>query len=200
MMMLERLKRDTRAHHHAADADRQSLIQSTTPKSYRRHLSRIYGFEAPAEAAFARTRGLGELIDLAARTHVRRLGADLTALGIPDLSELPQCPSMLSPSTIADALGWMYVVEHNALLHGELHRKLENQFPSELAIAGRYLTPGDADMRLAALGTALDVYASSLEIARQIVEAAKTAFRRQRAWYATAVPLLPTPNPWLSPG
>jgi heme oxygenase len=189
--MLARLKRETEMHHAAADADRSApLTTLVTAPGYREFLTRIYGFEAPLEAAFAVTPGLGDLIDLRSRTSVRLLRADLLALGIADTEAIPQCRSIPPFRIAAEALGWMYVVERNALLHGTVRRHLDKRIPSQLAVAGSYLSNGERAVgaRTNELGIALDHSAHCLRVAAQIVEAAKVAFRRQRHWFNQVVP------------
>src|SRR5438105_10937949 len=132
--MLARLKRETELHHSAADADRSwPLTPALTTPGYRDYLTRVFGFEAPLEAAFATLRGLGGLIDLRSRTSIRALRADLAALGIPDPIAIPLCRSIPAFRIPAEALGWMYVVERNALLHGTIRRHLDRRLPHQLA-------------------------------------------------------------------
>ncbi len=185
--MLARLNRETHPHHAIADSDRLQLLSTATPETYARCLGRIWGFEAPVEAALARTHGLGDLIDLRGRTHIRRLRADLAALGVTSPSALP-CSRTVPVLQIPDALGWIYVIEHNAQLHGELRRYLEKRLPRQLATAGTYLSAEDRPIgaRLSELGTAFDEVARDPEHAARIVSAAGLAFARQRQWFAQA--------------
>jgi heme oxygenase len=184
--MLARLKRETQGLRASADEGRLEPLRTTaTRASYVSYLSRIFGFEAPIEAAFAATRDLGYLVDLRWRPNIRLLRADLTALGVVEPARLPATP-MPRFATVTEALGWMYVVEQNVTLHGQLHRHFARWLPGELAAAGCYLSRGD---RLDDLGAALDAHATRPEIATKIVDAACTAFRRQRLWFLKSLPL-----------
>ena len=187
--MLARLKRETQAVRASADEGRLEPLRTTpTVAGYVNYLSLIYGFEAPIEAALAATRDLGQVVDL--RPHVRLLKSDLMALGIVDPARLPatQVPRL---ATATEALGWMYVLEQNGLLHGQLHRHFARGLPSQLGMAGCYLAGVDriAGTRLDDLGVILDAHATKPEIATKLVDAACTAFRRQRLWFLKSLPL-----------
>ena len=192
--MLGRLKQETQALRASADEWRlEPLRTKPTTASYASYLSRVYGFEAPIEAALAATRELEQLVDLRWRPHVRLLKSDLMALGIVDATRLP-ATSMPHFSTMTEALGWLYVIEQNAILHAELHRHFARWIPATIASAGCYLAGVDrvAGARLADLGTVLDAHATRPEIAGTIVDAASTAFRRQRLWFLKSLPLAVT--------
>src|SRR5678815_3980647 len=117
--MLARLDAETRAYHVSADGLWRDLMEgSSTPATYMHHLVRVYGFEAPLEAALAYTPGLASVIDVRGRVRSGLTVRDLLALGISAarIAELPQC--MLAPfATVAEALGWMYVSERSSVLH-----------------------------------------------------------------------------------
>ena len=189
--MLARLKRETQQHSTGSDADRmQPFTGPARAETYTSHLCRIWGFEAPVEATFARTAGLADVIDLRGRGHMKLLRADLLALGISSPSELPYCRAIPTFASVAEALGWMYVVEHNALFNGQLRRHLEKLLPKQLASAGSYLSNGERAIgsRLSELGLAFDRFACTPDLAKQIVEAANLGFRRQRLWFAQGLP------------
>ncbi len=188
--MLARIKRETQGQQAAADADRLEPLRFTaTLTSYSSYLTQIYGFEAPIESAFLGTSELGQLADLRWRSQVRLLRSDLAALGIVDPTKLP---TTLIPrfATLADAFGWMYVVEQSAVAHGQLHRHFSRWLPHPLVAAGCYLVGGERGVqkRLNELGVVLDSYATKPEIATKIVDAARIAFRRQRLWFGRGLP------------
>lgn len=189
--MLARLKRETQGLRASADEGRLEPLRTTaTLADYVTYLSRVYGFEAPIEAAFAATSGLGQVIDLRWRPQIRLLKSDLMALGIVDPTRLPATPAPRF-ATATEALGWMYVVEQNALLHGQILRHFARSLPNQLATAACYLTGVQrlAGTRLDDLGVVLDAHATRPEIATKIVDAACTAFRRQRLWFLKSLPL-----------
>jgi heme oxygenase len=185
--MLARLLRETQYLLVTANGDRLALLAGpVTVKGYRSYLARIYGFEAPVEAAFTRTPDLHEAIDLRGRTRLRLLRADLLALGIVDPSRLPACGTVPAFRSTTEALGWMYALEHNVQVHGQLHRRLARHLADHLAVAGSYLGAGTRSLggRLNELGAALDRHANAPTTAMLIVDAARLAFRRQHAWFA----------------
>ncbi len=188
--MLARLAIETRIHHATADADRSYLLEHTTWSAYvyREFLRRIYGFEAPFEAALAATPGIDAGL-LHARLKMPRLVADLVALGVTqsELSRIPlaPCPAFRS---VAHAHGWLYVVERNSLLHGLVLRHLLTLDTCDVKRSSSYLavygdTPG---ARFRELGRAIDRVANAPVIPDQIVAAAGEAYRAQRKWFLLA--------------
>lgn len=189
--LLARLDQETRHRHALADADRIALVTATvTSEEYRWFLERVYGFEAAVEAAIQMTPGLGDVIDLRSRVQLRLLKSDLSALGVTNPARLPRCKSVALFHTQHDALGWIYVLDRNQLLHGVLRRHLAKQLPAQLAIAGTYLAGNDraAASRRRELGDALEGVAGTAIDADRIVVAAHAGYRCQRHWFAEIVP------------
>ncbi|MBA3394337.1 MAG: hypothetical protein H0T89_16950 [Deltaproteobacteria bacterium] len=184
--MLVRLALDTRAFHAIADGDRLVLLEHATTARYRDFLAMVFGFESVYEAAFAAAprvhRELGR-----ARAKSDRLAADLIALGLTEaqVASLPRCSAVPTFRTPAQAMGWLYAIERNTLLHGLLRRHLATVILEAIEHAGSYLaaygdTPG---ARYRELGAALDKFgAIAGDIPRQLVTAASEAFRAQHAW------------------
>jgi heme oxygenase len=181
--MLGRLDEETRSHHAAADDDRLRLLDVCDVARYRDELARIYGFEAPIEAGFMMTPELGAAVDLRDRTRLRLLKYDLHALGVAETARLPRCTVPLLQSA-ADALGWMYVLDRNALVHGVIRRQLAERHLLGPSYAC-YLSAHElqAGSRWRELGAILDRAANHAEIADQMVASAKLAFRKQHQWY-----------------
>jgi heme oxygenase len=199
--MLGRLVHETRIHHSGADGDRLATMEQSSEQTYRAFLARVYCFEAPLESAFGATAGFDPGLF---QTHMKtkRLTADLDALGVA-ATDLDIGPTV-GFADVADALGWMYVVQRNTLLHGLLSRHLATRIPAVMRRAGAYLTAHEnaAGARLRELGTVLDSTARRTYIADRIVHAAAEAFRCQRQWYACGAiqvqrsrPPTPAPTP-----
>lgn len=189
--MLSRLNRETRQYHQVADGDRLSMLGAAADKShYASFLARIYGFEAPLEAALLMTDGLEQWLDLRDRAHLRLLRADLQALGIADPNQLKRCSTIFPFRHPAEALGWIYVVERNTLLHGVIERHLRGRMPEVLRSAGAYLAGQQRSngLRIRDLGAAMDRIAKDAASAERIVSGARAAFRVQHGWYEVAVP------------
>jgi len=186
--MLTRLKRNAQSEHLAANIDRLSPLHVHASKdTYRDFLAKVYGFEAPVEASLALTPKVASAIDLKARSHLELLRADLATLGVHNVAALPQCWSVPRFETLGEALGWTYVIEHNALLHGRVRRHISKRLAP---LADSYLAAGEkvGAARLHELGGLLDRVAREPDVARQVVESVKAAFRQQRQWFARAVP------------
>jgi heme oxygenase len=189
--MLLRLGFETTVHHATADNDRLSILNAGFDlATYTAFLSRIYGFEAPLDAALAMTTGVDDLVDLRGRTRVRLLRSDLQALCASDPSTLPRCSAVFPFRQPPEALGWMYAVERNTLLHGVIERHLRVRMAETMKVAGAYLSPQikSTGARLRELGAAMDSAARSSTNADRIVAAAKAAFRCQHGWYEVATP------------
>jgi heme oxygenase len=189
--MLARLRRETALYQQAADVDRLAVVKDTVSRAdYLSFLSRIYGFEAPVVAALAMTSSLQLLIELrGSYVRQRLLRSDLIALGVEDPLQLPRCASITPFSSVAEALGWLYVLERNALMHGMIERQLGLQLPWEIGIAGAYLAAPEPapGARWRELGVAMDRCARRVHDADNIVSVARAAFRSQHRWYA-AIP------------
>jgi heme oxygenase len=189
--MLSRLNRETRQYHHVADGNRLAMLSAAVDQiRYAGFLTRIYGFEAPLEAAIQMTDGLDQWLDPRDRTHPRLLRADLQMLGVSDPNQFPRCPTIFPFRHAAEALGWIYVVERNTLLHGVIERHLRARMPEVLKRAGSYLSGQQRSngLRLRDLGNAVDRIARDPECADRVVLGAKAAFRVQHSWYEVAVP------------
>src|SRR5690348_2296810 len=108
--MLDRLDRETRAHHPDADSPWVSLLSTgLTRARYIDHLVAVYGFEAPLEAALALTPRARPVWQLRRRSRAGRLVQDLLALGLTPshIARLPQCASFALFRDACEALGWV---------------------------------------------------------------------------------------------
>jgi heme oxygenase len=185
--MLARLKEETRVHHSEADVIRLApLATPTSVVAYASYLGRIHGFEAPVEDALQRMPDFAPVLEPHAWSRTHRIRDDLIALGIDPArtSSLPRCASVASFRSIAEALGWIYVVERNAPLHGIVRRHLARRMPGQVAVASDYLTftEQQAAKRWRILGIALDEVARSPSASARIIDAAHAAFRTQQRW------------------
>jgi len=180
-----RLNMATRSHHAEADAPWLDLMAPGVSKDdYLQQLRRVYGFEAPLEAAFRYTPGLAALVDLRSCTRSGLIAQDLIRLGMSAsrLAELPQC--FITFSSQAEALGWMYVTERSTLLHAGVRRYLLQHVP-DLADATSYLSAYDGmtGQRWSELGSALDAIPQAPAMTQHILHAANAGFRAMRRWF-----------------
>ena len=181
--MLARLDVETGAYHAGADGVWRDLMEgSATPATYMHQLVRVYGFEAPLEAALAYTPGIASVIDVRSRVRSGLIARDLLALGISagKIAELPQC--MIAPfATVAEAIGWMYVSERAALLHDPVRRYLIARFP-QLAGATSYLAAA-SDARWNAFADALEPYVRTRALQQQVLAGARDGSRCALDWF-----------------
>jgi heme oxygenase len=175
----------TRSYHAGADTPWLDLmVPGIEQPQYVAHLVKVYGFEAPLEAALYYTPGVASLIDLRARNRTGLLALDMLRLGVTP-SQIAQLPQLfMAFSSATEALAWMYVAERSTLLHAGVRRYLALRLP-EMIDALSYLSaydgvPGD---RWAELGGALDAVAETPAITRQLVFAASQAFGALRSWF-----------------
>jgi heme oxygenase len=187
--MLTRLDLETRALHPDADARWSELLSpELTIEEYSSTLVAAYGFEAPVETALALTSGVNAALALRPRARTGLLVQDLLALGFTPsaIARLPQCCQIVPYRDVAEALGWLYVVERATLLHDALRRHLETALPRAThAFCFLRAYEGHTGMRWQELGAALDHVATSEDIEDQIVAAARDAFAMQRHWIST---------------
>ena len=184
--MLDHLAAATHPHHATATADRLAILDSPSVARYRVFLAQIYCFEAPIEAALVATDGLPRDF---VRSHLKtnKLADDLDALGLTVRDTIPK--DMVRFASVGEALGWLWVLHRNTLVHGLLYRQLASKLRDHMRLAGAYLSvyEGRAGLLLRQLGYALDATANRTTIAEQIVTAANEAFRMQRQWYSCDV-------------
>jgi heme oxygenase len=192
MALLSRLEHESRFAHADADAVwRELLARDVTVGRYMQLLVRVYGLEAPIEAALAYTPDIGRLVDLRARVRSGLIASDLLALQLTaaQIAVLPQC--MLGPfADAAEALGWIYVLERATTLHDTVRRHVVSCAPA-LANATTYLSAcnGARPSRWRELVRALDQHARPLLVQARVLAGARDAFRRTLEWFHHREPL-----------
>ena len=180
-----RLNLATREHHAAADAPWLDLMVPTVGRdTYVEHLVKVYGFEAPLEAALRYTPGLSALVDLRPRTRAGLIVQDLMRLGLGASRTAGLAQRFTTFSTAAEALGWMYVVERATLLHGAVRRYLTGHV-ADVASASAYLSAYDgvAANRWSDLGSALETVAQVPSAKNQLLRAAHQGFLALCEWF-----------------
>lgn len=179
--MLSRLIAESRMHQSVADADGLELIRGTTGNTrYLTYLLKRYGFEAPLESALAVTPGIGDVIDLQARSKLTLLVHDLVDMGVP-LARVLEIPHA-HISAFRDrriALGWLYVSERSAATHNVVVRELARRAPD---LRTRCFADYDGLSGREALGRALDAVALTPDDETAIVDSALHAFDHQHHW------------------
>lgn len=185
--MIDRLNVETRVHHADADADLDALFRGdVTATHYLVFLMRTYGFEAALEASISLTPRLEQVVDPRPRARAGYLALDMMALSLrpQEVSDLPMCLTIPLFRSVAEALGWRYVIERMTLAHNVIRRHLMTRLPTEMELASTYLSAYDGVVgkRWQELGTALDEVCSHPAIADRVLAAAGEAFRCRRTW------------------
>lgn len=184
--LLTELAKQTQHHHAIADTDRLAIMEQPTVDRYRTYLARIYCFEAPVEAACIASSGLDRAL---VHTHLKtaKLVADLDALGVYTGDFFPSRTIRFHDS--AEALGWLWVVHRNTLMHGLIQRYLAGKLPEATRTASSYLTAfeGRAGALMRSLGAAMEISVTRGAHPARMAAAANEAFRTQRHWYSCDV-------------
>ena len=111
---LKRLKSGTLDLHREAERHVRILDPDATASTYECYLTRMYGFHAALEAAFAAHHGLAVAgFDAAGRRKQHLLAADLATFGV-GVASLPRSPEP-PLLTLDHALGAAYVIEGSTL-------------------------------------------------------------------------------------
>lgn len=186
--LLPILDLETRRYHSRVGSGWRRLLEpGATPAMYLQQLVHVYGFEAPLEAALAYTPGIVTVVDTRRRVRSGFIAHDLLALAISasEIAALPQC--MIAPfHNTAEALGWLYVSEREALFHDPVRRELLARFP-RLAGATNYLSAA-SDARWDDFADTIDRVAHAPESAEEILAAAHDGFQCALRWYADTAP------------
>ncbi|HEX8106257.1 MAG TPA: biliverdin-producing heme oxygenase [Kofleriaceae bacterium] len=175
----------TREHHVAADAPwLELLVPTVTRRQYAEQLIKVYGFEAPLEAALRYTPGLSTLVDLRSRVRSGLIVQDLMRLGLGAGRIAALGQRFVTFSSTLEALGWLYVVERATLLHGAIRRYLTLRVP-ELCGATSYLSAYDGVTgdRWSDLGNALETVAHAPPAKHQLIRAANQGFLAFCEWF-----------------
>jgi heme oxygenase len=187
--LLDRLSDETRALHKEIEAEGEVLLGEVSLSTYRRYLTRWYGFLFPVERSLADLPQLSRVHDARRLRKHLLIEHDLNALGFktPDVQALPQCMSVPMFDDVREAVGWAYVIERSTLEHPNLYRQLAGAIPGEMAFASSYLKcySGSVGEMWRSFGQSIEVAATSPDDADRIIEAARAGYRQFRRWRNT---------------
>ena len=175
MATLERLRVATRLHQCVANSDRMALTANRSERSYVDYLVKLYGFEAPLEAALSIVPEVAPLMQGQYGVSAA-LVAELCAHEFPaaTLLEVPMFRRAAFPSTSA-ALGWFYVALRSRDSHELLRSFLAKRNPDLVQCSVNLRTSPELWQRLErALDRAADGDA--------VIAAALQAFDAQHQW------------------
>lgn len=180
-----------RLRHATADAHRRvenvvALFGTDERAGYERYLGRLLGLYEPLEPLLER--GLGDLRGLSwdARRKTPALQRDLSWLEV-DTRRLPRCTNLPCFSTLAFALGGLYVVE-GATLGGRAQlRRLERSLGVSPAAGAAFLGcyGDDVDARWQGTRAILAAAATDERVAREIHAGATATFEAFERWLRT---------------
>lgn len=192
---LARLRADTALLHRRVESDLDLFGPRPSWLDYRLYLFRMYGFHAPLEAALGGlVRALVDVVpDAALRTNkLALLAQDLVALGVDrrDLGQLPRI-AITGFDDVAEALGWMYVLEALTVDGSRLAAHLGAHLPLEIETASAYLRCYGSQVvpRWDAFADQVEQFAAA-DPARveRVVAAACEGFARLHRWLRPSVP------------
>lgn len=184
---LVRLNLATRQWHASVDDGWLSLLRPTvTVAEYVGQLVRTYGLVAPFESACRYTPGLSGVVDFGQLNRAGLIAHDLLALDLSasQLANVPICPSITVFNSVAEALGWLYVVERTTLLADGLTHHIQYVMP-QVAHATAYL---DTFAKRSAehwqkFGREIDHALADPELAHEVEAAGRRAFEVAQTWF-----------------
>jgi heme oxygenase len=203
-----RLNLETRGMHAAADRVWFELVANgrvPTRQEYMRTLVRVYGFEAPLEAALAYTPHFESLVDTTGRYRSGLIAQDLLTLALTpaQVADISQC--LIDPCAgVAEALGWLYVHERATFAQEPVRRELIRRAPM-LGRATSYLGAyaGVVGVRFDDLGRMFEQYGRTKALEDRICAGAHDAFEALLQWFDVDDAAVPSGHadshrPWIT--
>jgi heme oxygenase len=181
-----RLNMSTRRWHADVDESWLELMRPTIDRAdYLAHLVRTYGFVGPFESACKYTPELDRHIELAMFSRAGLVARDILELGVTPQQVASIETAAITPfKDVAEALGWLYVVERATLLQDGIRRHLVVHLP-EVSAACSYLSAFDGRVgdHWTRFGVTLDRVAEKSGLENEVIDAAHHAFQRVLDWY-----------------
>jgi heme oxygenase len=187
MMLLSRLREETRFAHQQLEGRIDLLERDWSLPFYRVFLQKFYGFYAAIEEPiFAHSQWEATGLEVGKRLKTRFLKSDLEFLGLSNdaIANLPLCANAPLASTFPEALGCAYVLEGSTLGGQVITRHLQR----ELGVG-----PGSGGTFFASYGVAvgpmwrefievLDTYSLDEIQQNAAIHSANATFRAFDAW------------------
>ena len=187
---LRELTERTKPHHADADLVQLQLLgRVDTRDSYRKHLTKLYGFQRPLQSFFTMSPELSSS-GLVHPMRLMTLRDDLMALGVPstDLTASRACAVDLVGADFGRTLGWFFVAERMSLLSTLILRKLKRRLPADMfESTTTYMAScsSQSGTRWVQLGTLLDRRAAQGDMLDRVELGAHEAFECQRSWFGS---------------
>jgi heme oxygenase len=184
---LVKLNLATRQWHAAVDDGWLDLLRPTvTVADYLSQLVRTYGLVAPFEGACRYTPGFSRLVEYGQLNRAGLIAHDLLALNVSasQLANVPICASITVFNSVAEALGWLYVVERTTLLADGLTRHIHHVLP-QVANATIYLDTfaKRSTEHWQQFGREIDRALADPQVSEETVAAACSAFQLAQTWF-----------------
>lgn len=192
---LQILKERTSDLHLEAERHVRILDPDATEATYARYLTKMYGFHAPLEAAFARHAVLeASGFRAAQRTKRAWLEHDLAALGI-DASPPPLCTDVPVLGNLRRAIGVAYVIEGSTLGGRFILTKMKPRFGHLIGRATRFLEGyrDDTGARWKQFGVIANTVLYDEDAVASAIAGARETFQRLTVWLDE--PALDPPHP-----
>jgi len=188
--LLMRLNVTTRHWHADVDAPWLDLLRPTVSRAdYLAQLVRTYGLVAPFESACKYTPRVERSFDLRQLSRAGLIAQDLLALGLTaaQVARIPQCHAIITFKDVAEAAGWLYVIERSTLLQNGIRRHLLARLP-EVNDAFAYLATYDSGVgdHWMSFARMLDEIGEKPETATEMMDAARAGFVCVKQWFHSA--------------
>ena len=182
----------TRQFHADVDEPWLDLMRPSVSRSdYFAQLVRTYGLVAPFESACKYTPRLERVLEFGRLSRAGFIAQDLLVLGLSasELATIPQCRAITMFKDVAEAAGWLYVVERATLLRRNLRRHLLRRIP-EINDACAYLAAFDQHDgdHWSSFGRMLDRIGSRPDSAREMMATAEAGFASVKHWFRSSQP------------
>ncbi|WP_138754298.1 biliverdin-producing heme oxygenase [Paenibacillus sinopodophylli] len=189
---MTRLREETAPNHDQIESNpyaKAIMNQTLSQEEYTLYLEKFYGFIKPAERIIAQLSGWGEFkSSLGERAKAPLLERDLLVLGksAEQINELPECSGLPELTTVAQAFGYMYVIE-GSTMGGQIITKQVRKF---LPLAEQenkgteYFNAYGTETRAkwAEFRGVIEQSVASEEAAQQVIDSAKDTFNTLEAW------------------
>ncbi len=183
----ERLRRETRAEHDAAEQSLDLFGQTSTWQGYVALVRKLYGFFQPMEERLHQEFGTTwNELNLIPRRKVPWLEQDLRWLGIAPESflSIPRCTHCLEFDTESDVAGYLYVTEGATLGGKFILKHVESSLGIHATHGGVYFNSygEETGPMWRALRDALEWYVAGGGDPDEVVKSAKQTFHCFTAW------------------
>jgi len=186
-MLMPALRRYTADHHSRAERAVNLKAGLSSLGSYRKLMSRFYGFYAPLESALEHQAEVAVELLFPARRKTRVLQADLRALGVmtPDFASIERCKALPRIETVAHVVGCLYVLEGATLGGRVIAPGLEKQLGITAGNGGAFFASyaNHVEAMWSSFGRAAEYCCDTAESRDHALNAAAATFECFIRWF-----------------